>query len=176
VYTACWPAHVPVSSLTLRSQPSCAMCHAVYFYLIFSAHSVTAWPCDVGASRRVVWLGAEEGYAIDYPSIGMHAVGTDSDSFSTPCLFCQVSGVCVHVRACRCPSRCLPTQRRWWCHRSPPTVTTTTATKARATATEMRMAATMALRMVALQLWTTTPCRRSQRCVSSPRTLPHVRA
>lgn len=40
----------------------------------------------------MVWLqdGVDKGYAIDIPSIGMHAVARDKESFDRPCLLCQV--------------------------------------------------------------------------------------
>jgi hypothetical protein len=39
-----------------------------------------------------VWLasGKETGYAVDVPSVGMHAVARDAESFDKPCLLIQV--------------------------------------------------------------------------------------
>jgi len=44
-------------------------------------------------SRRVIWFengGAGHCYAVPYPSIGMHAVSSDAESFQRPCIYMQI--------------------------------------------------------------------------------------
>lgn len=49
-----------------------------------------------------MWLqsGVSTGYAIDYPSIGMHAVARNAESFDRPCLLIHVSLSTVYAHLC----------------------------------------------------------------------------
>jgi nucleotide-sensitive chloride channel 1A len=43
--------------------------------------------------RRIFWLSAADpalGYSVDFPTISMHAVATDAESFNKPCLYLQL--------------------------------------------------------------------------------------
>lgn len=44
-------------------------------------------------NRRIVWLGSQnvtQGYSIDYPFVGLHAVSRDKAAWPEPCLYCQL--------------------------------------------------------------------------------------
>jgi len=44
-------------------------------------------------SKRVVWLHSTnpaQGFCIGFPSLTIHAICTDTDSFPQPCIYCQI--------------------------------------------------------------------------------------
>eukprot|EP00455_Lapot_gusevi_P047625 TRINITY_DN6467_c0_g1_i2.p1 TRINITY_DN6467_c0_g1~~TRINITY_DN6467_c0_g1_i2.p1 ORF type:complete len:203 (-),score=63.00 TRINITY_DN6467_c0_g1_i2:44-622(-) len=44
-------------------------------------------------SRQVIWLSSQDaskGFALDFPSISIHAVCRDPDSYPLPCIYCQL--------------------------------------------------------------------------------------
>ncbi|CAK0886872.1 unnamed protein product, partial [Prorocentrum cordatum] len=41
-------------------------------------------------TRRIVWLGATSGYAMDYPFVTLHAISRDKAAWPDPCLYCQL--------------------------------------------------------------------------------------
>eukprot|EP00850_Spirogloea_muscicola_P015303 SM000116S24224 [mRNA] locus=s116:131429:133672:- [translate_table: standard] len=47
------------------------------------------------ATRRLVWLNDEdlqEGYAVDFVSLTMHAISRDTDAYPHPCIYMQIQG------------------------------------------------------------------------------------
>ncbi|XP_047328012.1 chloride conductance regulatory protein ICln [Impatiens glandulifera] len=44
-------------------------------------------------SRKVIWLSdldREKGYAVDFLSVSLHAVSTDPEAFTSPCIYTQI--------------------------------------------------------------------------------------
>ena len=71
--------HTPLALITSR-RPHCQP--------LTPPAPLLSHPC-----RRVFWLSAADpalGYSVDFPTISMHAVATDAESFNKPCLYLQL--------------------------------------------------------------------------------------
>eukprot|EP00823_Brevimastigomonas_motovehiculus_P008417 TRINITY_DN76_c7_g1_i1.p1 TRINITY_DN76_c7_g1~~TRINITY_DN76_c7_g1_i1.p1 ORF type:complete len:222 (+),score=92.56 TRINITY_DN76_c7_g1_i1:77-742(+) len=43
-------------------------------------------------SKNVIWISSDKsdfGYSFDYPFLSLHAISRDSESFKSPCIYCQ---------------------------------------------------------------------------------------
>jgi len=41
-------------------------------------------------SKRVIWIGSDNAYDFDVPYIVLHAITKDAESYSKPCIYCQL--------------------------------------------------------------------------------------